>query len=357
MDGYINKRVFVNDLVPGLEIGKAVITEEGTVVLSEGTIVTPSLIDRLRQWGILTVFVRYEAGQVPVFQETPSSAIQRVFADEYEEIIQSLRKAFETMRYRKEVPVEALQVLAEDAVDSLAEVSGSLNHLHMVKSGGDYTYQHSLNVAVISGVLGRWLGYTGAELRELVFAGLIHDIGKTQIPLEILNKPGKLLASEMEIMKKHTTRGYNLIKDRKDLSARILYSVLQHHERMDGSGYPLGVPGEKIHPFAKIIAVADIFDAMTANRSYQKSASPFDVVQILVQEMFNKLDPEICTVFHDNVRDYFVGNIVELSDGRTAEVLYIAQFVGARPIVRAYDGEFLDLEKRKDITITSVVKT
>lgn len=355
-----SKRTFVSDLVPGLEIGEAVVTEDGTVALSEGTVLTPSLIERLRQWGILTVHVRREDVEQPVIEElaeeTLVPASKRIFAENYEATVHNLHKAFETMRYLKEVPVEAMRALAEESVCALAEAPGALNHLHMMKGYDDYTYRHSLNVAIIAGLLGKWTGYGGTELRELILAGLLHDIGKAQIPLELLNKPGKLLMSEMELMKKHTTRGYNLVKERKDVPAGVVYGILQHHERMDGSGYPLGVVGAKIHPYARIVAIADIYDAMTAERSYQKSSSPFEVVQILVQEMFNKLDPEVCTVFLNNVRDYFVGNVVQLSDGRTAEVLYIAQFVGAKPILRTREGEFIDLEKRKDIKISSVVK-
>lgn len=358
-----SKRMFVSDLIPGLEIGTAVITEDGTVALSEGTILTTSLIERLRQWGILTVHVCRESGNLLAFEEaayadaeTSGFTAKRLFAENYEDTVISLHKTFETMRYLKEVPVDAMRAMAEETVCALTEAPGALNHLHMMQGYDDYTYQHSLNVAIITGLLGRWAGYTGTELRTLILAGLMHDIGKAQIPLELLNRPGKLLTSEMELMKRHTTRGYNLIKEHKDVPAGAVYGILQHHERMDGSGYPLGVPGTKIHPYAKIVAVADIYDAMTSERAYQKSSSPFEVVQTLVQQMFNKLDPEICTIFLNNVRDYFVGNVVALSDGRIAEVLYIAQFVGAKPIVRTQEGEFIDLEKRVDIKIASVVK-
>jgi putative nucleotidyltransferase with HDIG domain len=356
MADYMHKRIFVSDLIPGLEIGKAVVTDDGTVVLTEGTVLTPSLIERLRQWGILTVFIRKEMEDGDAVEEEPVLSAQRTFVDGYENIIQNVRKSFEMMRYFKEVPIAQMQELVNNSIEVLLEVPGALNHLHNVKRQDEYTFRHSLNVAVIAGTLGRWLGYSGMGLSNLILTGLVHDIGKTQIPLEILNRPGKLLTSEMDLVKKHTTRGYNLLKNAAGLSPDILYGVLQHHERIDGSGYPLGVPGEKIHPFAKIIAIADIYDAMTTDRAYQKSASPFDVVQILMQEMFNKLDPEICTVFLNNVRDYFVGNQVELSDGRVGEVLYIGQFVGARPIIRTKDGAFIDLEKRKDIIIKGVVK-
>ena len=356
MADYISKRILVSDLTPGLEIGKAVITEEGTVVLTEGTVLTPSLIERLRQWGIQAVNVRQEITDNIAQQEPVFSATRMAFCGVYDDVLQDLRKAFETMRYRKEVPLSAIQSLADKAVN-LSEAPGVMNYLHLVKKPDEYTYRHSLNVGIITGLLGRWMDYSGQQLKELILAGLMHDIGKTQIPIDVLNKPGKLSPEELELVRKHTTRGYNLIKASKELSAGQAYGILQHHERIDGSGYPLGVPGEKIHPYARIVAVADIFDAMSSERFYQKSVSPFDIVQTLVREMFNKLDPQVCTVFLNNVRDYFVGSIVRLYDGRTAEVLYIAPFVGAKPILRTRDGEVIDLEKRKDVTITSIIYT
>jgi len=226
----------------------------------------------------------------------------------------------------------------------------------VVQRRDDYTFHHSLDVAVLCGVVGRWLGYKGEELKDLVLAGLLHDIGKTQIPLEILRKPGKLTPEETKIMQLHTTRGYNLVKEL-DLPAAVTYAVLQHHEREDGSGYPLQVTGDKIHPFAKLIAVIDIYDAMTCDKVYRKKVTPFEAVETITRDMYDKLDPNICAVFLNNVRDYFIGNTVLLSDGREAEVVYLGQYISSRPVVRTEDGLFIDLEQRKELSIVRLLGT
>jgi len=158
----------------------------------------------------------------------------------------------------------------------------------------------------------------------------------------------------MEAMKLHTTKGYNLLKEL-ELSQGVLFAVLQHHEREDGSGYPLGVKGDKIHNFAQIVAVADIYDAMTSDKVYREKTSPFQAVEALVQDMYGKLSPDVCTIFLNNVRDYFIGNIVELNDGREAEVVYLGQTMTARPIVRTPSGEFIDLERQKHVSIVKLV--
>ena len=267
MTDFVNKRIFLIDLLPGMEISKPVITDEGRVVLSEGTVTTPSLVERLRQWGVTSVFIKAEAETV--LEETPAQARQRFFADGYEDIIKNVRSAFESMRYLKKVPIGELQEVAQTSIYDLASIPGALNHLHTIKRRNDYTYSHSVHVATISGILGGWLGYRKEELKELILAGLLHDIGKTQVPLEILNKPGKLLPDEMEIMRKHTTRGFRLIKEFPAVSPGVIYGILQHHERLDGSGYPKGLKGDEICRNAKIVMIADVVDGITSGRPYK----------------------------------------------------------------------------------------
>ncbi|MDU2065889.1 MAG: HD domain-containing phosphohydrolase, partial [Sporomusaceae bacterium] len=176
------------------------------------------------------------------------------------------------------------------------------------------------------------------------------------IPLAVLNKPERLLDEEMAVMKMHTLYGYDLLKNVPGISKQVLAGVVQHHERLDGTGYPFGLAAEKIEPFGRIIAVADIYDALTSDRVYHKKTTPFAVVELLIEEMFGALDPTVCTVFLNNVRDYFLGNRVLLNTGEQAEVVYLGQFLGSRPIVKTEDGDFVDLERRKEVTIVKLVR-
>lgn len=347
----------IDELRPGMEIGRLVLTQDDKVVLSDGTILSESMIEGLKFWEINTVFIKESFLSEPDIDfSIPETSLQKKFYADYDDTVNVLKESFSKIRFFKEVPLVTMRDLAKKSIDPLVNTTGVINHIHMVRRQDDYTFHHSVNVAVICGVLGKWLGFVGKDLQDLVLAGLLHDVGKTQIPLEILNKPGKLTPDEMEIMRLHTTRGYQLVRDTPNLPSGIVYGILQHHERYDGSGYPLAVPGDKIHKYAKIIAIADIYDAMTSDRVYHRKISPFAVVEMIVEEMFNKLDPEIGTVFLNNVRDYFVGNIVELSDGRQAEVIYLGQFMAARPIVVTEDKEYIDLERNKDLSIVKVIR-
>ncbi|VBB06857.1 Hypothetical protein LUCI_2094 [Lucifera butyrica] len=360
MPHYIIKRLNLPDVKPGMVVGAMLLTEKGRLALDVGTVLTENLIERLVNWGIRVVDVRLEAEEPepPAWRglEVNPALLerQRKFDHGYEDTVRAIKTSFDTMRYFREVPIHDMKELAETSIDSLIELSGVVNHLHMARRPNDYTFCHSVNVAVLCGVLGRWLGYTGEVLKSLILAGLLHDVGKTQVPLSILNKPGKLSSPEMESVKQHTTLGYKMVRDIPGLTEDVLFGVLQHHERMDGSGYPFRVPGEKIHPFGKIIAIADIYDAMTSDRVYHNKVTPFEVVASLWREMYDKLDPGICGVFLNNVRDYFLGNHVELSDGREAEVVLMGQTAADRPVVRANDGTFIDLEKDKNISIVKL---
>lgn len=346
--------------VPGMQLGKDVLNDSGQVMVIAGTLLTTSIIEGLKCWDVPSVMIRTEvmstAVDIPEIIDTPISESQQKFYNGYDSTTDTVKKSFGKMRYFKEVPLQQMQEIAENEIFPMIESIGVLNHLQMVRHQNDYTFQHSINVAVTCGVLGKWLGYKGSELSDLVLAGLLHDVGKTQIPLAILDKPGSLTPEEMKVMQTHTVLGYKLIKDNKELSPSITYAVLQHHERMDGKGYPFQVEMDKFHQYARIVAVADTYDAMTSDRVYHKKMTPFAVVETMASEMYDKLDPTICAVFLNNVRSYFIGNVVKLNDGRRAEVVYLGPFMGARPTVIASDGQVIDLEKNKNIGIIELMQ-
>lgn len=358
MARYLKRMCLVKNVVPGAELGSVLLSENGRVVLEAGTTLTASILQLLENWGISQVeikeMVAEEASELPVEPEAPPVGVESDFYHEYTNTVNAIQHCFETMRYFKEVPISQMSQLVEKSIDPMVDTVGVINQLYLIRRWSEYTFHHSVNVAVLSGVLGKWLGYSGVALKDLILAGLLHDIGKSQIPLEILNKPDKLTAEEMDIMKNHCKAGFDMIKDVRCISLGVAHGILQHHERLDKSGYPGGLDDDNIHEFAKIIAVADIYDAMTSERVYHTKDSPFTVVEMISKEAFSKLDPEICTVFLNNVRDYLVGNIVALSDGSKAEVVFLGQYQASRPVVKTQSGEFIDLERRKDISIVEL---
>ncbi|MDU4962466.1 MAG: HD domain-containing phosphohydrolase [Sporomusaceae bacterium] len=182
--------------------------------------------------------------------------------------------------------------------------AGIANLLAQLRSHSGYTFLHSLNVAVISGLIGHELGISGDRLNSLVLSGLLHDIGKQHVPLAILNKRDRLDPVELAVIRRHAACGYEMLKELPHISLEARRGVLQHHERLDGSGYPLGLPKNKIALFARIIAIADSYDAMTGGRTYRSRLTPYMAIEAITAEMRHRLDKNIGSIFLAKLRDY-----------------------------------------------------
>ncbi len=179
----------------------------------------------------------------------------------------------------------------------------------------EYLERHSINVGIINGYIGKWIGMNSKEISDLILIGFLHDVGKTRIPSEILDAPRKLTPEEFEIMKSHPVYSYEFLQSDVGFTERIQQGVMQHHEKTDGSGYPNGLTGENITTFAKVTAISDMYDAMVSKRSYKEAESPLKIINEFANRNFNGLDERILTVFVKNMPKTFVGKKVMMSDG------------------------------------------
>ena len=363
----------LNQLYAGMIVAELMTSEDGKAILSQGTVLTNSLIRLLNQWGVEKVSIllpereksqQVESIEPDTVQEEkrikeevalPWSFDRAAFNAYYKETVELVKTAFNSISLFREVPVARMQELANQKIDPLVDAPGIMNHLLMIRHTHDYTFEHSVNVAILSGVLGKWMGIRGQELRDLIFAGLMHDIGKSQIPADVLNKPGKLLPKELDVMRMHASKGYYLLREVPQVPTVVMWAVLQHHERMDGSGYPLKLKGENIHKFARIISVADTYDAMTSDRVYRRRTTPYHVIDELFGQMHATLDPVVCSTFLYHVKDFMSGNIVLLSDGRQAKIVHPGNYPNGLPLVETADGQFVNLEKKREIKIYGLI--
>jgi putative nucleotidyltransferase with HDIG domain len=223
----------------------------------------------------------------------------------------------------------------------------------MLKISDEYTFKHSVDVATMSMIIGKKYGLTKDEVHEIGVAGLLHDVGKSKIPLEILNKPGRLTDEEFALMKQHSLFGFQILKERNQFPDSIMRGVLQHHEKLNGKGYPVGVTGEKIHKYAKIIAVADVFDALVTERPY-KSAFPKNTAIEMLMAMTEELDMEALKSFLASILLYPVDSLVQLSNGELAKVIENSPENCMRPkVVGLKTGKIYDLSS--DINCASVM--
>jgi len=336
------RSIKTTDLASGMMVGREVVSSEGITLLAKDTCLTKTQIDKLPSWGVQFLCIN------------DGMNAKAGFMEKYEEVIEAVEQFFETVRQSGQIPIMEMHELVDQIISPLINITGVLDYLYEVKLHSNYTFQHSVHVAVITGIFSRWLNYSGDEYRNLVIAGLLHDIGKISVPLSILNKPGKLLDSEFSIIKKHSEAGYKLFKESDEISEGMKMGVLQHHERIDGSGYPFGVQGSEIHAYAKIIAVADIYDAMTSDRVYHRKRTPFAVMEVIKEEMHNKLDASICLPILTNMQNYFIGSDVLLSNGQKANIIAMTFQACMTPMVLTYEGLFLDL-RTENIRIVDLI--
>ena len=349
----------ISNVEAGMILAKDVFTEKGTILLSQGVHLTEQCISSLR---------RRECSFVEVVYNEPSdnhgnfrykkTGIVRskiVFQAFYQETVQIIKEAFENIHLSNHLPLGVINRLVDSHIGPLINTYGAMEYMKNIQVHSDYTYRHSINVAIISGILGKAIGLEKSQLEDLVMAGLLHDIGKIKIALDILNKPGKLSPTEMALMKTHPGNGYQLLLQYNELSESVKLGVYHHHERDDGSGYPGGLTKKEISYYGKIVAIADIYDAMTTDRVYRRKLTPFCVAETLVEQMYHKLDPDLCLAFLNQIKSSLSNSIVSLSNGQQGEVVYLHTNPIIRPIIKLVDGTFLDLGKNREIGILNVV--
>jgi HD-GYP domain-containing protein (c-di-GMP phosphodiesterase class II) len=218
----------------------------------------------------------------------------------------------------------------------------------------DYTFYHSVAVGYIAAMIARWLKVPENEIMPIALAGTLHDIGKSKIDPQILYKPESLSVEEKQELNRYTVYGYHLVKSIPGIAEGVSLGVLQHQEREDGTGYPLGMQSEAIHYYAKIIAVADVFHAMCANKSYRPGISPYLVLEQLLNDSFGKLNPLIVRAFVESMTQFSAGVLVELSDGSIAKIVFIDRQYPTRPMVEV-NGQIMNLATKRDLVIRRVV--
>jgi HD-GYP domain-containing protein (c-di-GMP phosphodiesterase class II) len=341
-------------------LAKGLYGKDGSLLLQQGQSLKRSYISRIAKNGFQGVYISDQMSE--------EIEIRAVIDDELRNsAVKAVRDIY--VQDPAEGISRAMADQAKAVVHSIVEeIVGSRNimvNMIDLKSYDNYTYYHSVNVGVLSIVVGVALGMNSDALYKLGLGALLHDIGKVFVSRKIIDKRGPLTPAEFTEVKKHPLLGYKYLRDAGlDIPIPSLVGILQHHERMDGSGYPGKISGKEIHQFSRIISIADVFDAMTSDRPYRGAMMPSEVMEFLMGGAGTLFDPDLITLFTRKVAAFPLGTCVLLSNGLTAIVVENYEDCCLRPKVKIVCGDdagptYLDLKNDRslsNLTITGVVK-
>lgn len=328
----------IEAVTSGMIVGKDIYDAYDSILLCQGKRLSDLNVTRLREQGYSGIYIQDNLTRDIRIDDIMSPEIRT-------EACQSIRN----------FDLDEAKRVADSIVKCILEAESVSIDMVDLKTFDSYTYQHSVNVAVLATIVGMGMGFSEEKLKELCIAGMFHDMGKRMVPPEILNKPAKLTAEEYEIIKMHPQKSYDMLADRFELSSDVRMGVLCHHENEDGSGYPRGLKGKKINIFAKILHVVDVYDALTSKRSYKKAYACSEALEYLMGGIEKLFDKKTVDVFMQYVPIYPKGMQVLLSDGRKGVIVRNNCLSILRPVVRMGDGFDIDLtDMRRYSTLTII---
>ncbi|MGE4284081.1 MAG: HD-GYP domain-containing protein [Clostridia bacterium] len=352
------------DVKSGMILAQDVYNTSDVLLIPKDLKLNQSCLDKIDELGITSIWVLddYVDGITQqefdrMQQETnKGNSLKKELSETckqaYSHSKESVQDVLSDLSKGKSVDMKKVAGTSENLLKEFSYNLDIVRALNSFRGSDDYTYTHSINVALLCSMMGKWLNMNEQEIKDLTMAGLLHDLGKAKIPLEILNKPAGLTDEEYETVKDHSVMGYRAVEALNNVNNNIKMGVLMHHERLDGSGYPLRAKGPQIHQYAKIVGIADVFDAMTSDKVYKKKRFPFEVFEELERMAFNKLEPELLFLFLKNMAKYYVGEIVQLNTGEYGEIVFINPTCVYKPIIKV-DNAFVDLLYESNVRIES----
>lgn len=353
----------LEELKPGMVIAEDVLNSNGHVLIAAGFVVDNTVklkqflslhkVERIRirlhpkKYPAQTKKPKAEK-KSPVVPQTPPDFTAREearlqkrrqietkeFRERYQEHRESIKTEFQRMVKGESVTKESLEKQVIDILKSFEGIVNVFQLVETIKKDHRDLYAHYYQVTIISNAIGNWLGLNAQQMKDLTLSALLHDLGKEQLSPQLILKQMELTPEEALEYQKHVVNGYELARHYDFINHNMLQTILMHHERSDGSGYPLGLKQEKIPMNARIIAISDVYNTLTLPDSKGQRKTPFEAVKILESEYMHLLDTRILYIFLNRIGNCFLGQSVELSDGRSGEIIFIPRVHIYRPIVK-----------------------
>ncbi len=354
--------VSVNRLMAGCISAEDVFSMTNRPIITSKTVLTDEHINLLKAFQIETIEIentQIDGNFLDVLKEEDSAGLKKKeesFFDKFLLAVNQYKKEFRSWQYGVPLNIPAVRTIMLPLLEDLEQYSKEVFSLYHLSNKKEYIYQHSVAVGVISALIAKKMDYSKGEIVQIAMAGCLSDAGMSKIPSNLITKEEPLTEEEFEEVKRHTSYSLQMLPEHALLKKETRLAILQHHERLDGSGYPLGNEDNKIHPYAKVIAVSDTFHAMTSQRLYRSKQSPFKVLEKMQQDYFGKFDHVVLQALSSSIIQYTIGSTVKLSNGQRAEVLFIEGKSATRPLVKiAEDGMMLDLEKNRHLYIDEIL--
>lgn len=345
------RKIDIENVAPGVKIAKTIFNSEGRVLLTSGVEFKDQFLEKLRSNGITEIYIEDEMSE--------GIEVRDVICDQTRvEAKCVIKNLMDNYVFSQSINTGKVKDVIDKIIDELLNSRDILINLSDIKSVDDYTFEHSVNVCILSLITGIGLGYNSFRLKDLGVGALLHDIGKLKIPEEVLKKPSQLTVEEFEEIKKHTIYGYEILKNYENISMISAFIAFGHHERYDGSGYPLQLRGDNIHQCARIVAVADVYDALTSDRVYRKKLKPHEVVDYITSLGTHHFDKEIVDQFVQYIAVYPLGTGVLLNTRERGIVIKVDKNLPTRPVVRIVFNEkrekldqYYDIDLSKKLNI------
>jgi len=313
----------------GMILGKTLYGDNGEILLTRETPILLSYVKILYRLGFSGLYINDELSEDITVPEIISEELKM-------KTIKSVKNLMQPNIKKAEIrsSLKIIEKLMADIVDEISCNDDIMINMIDLKIASEYTFYHSVNVCVLSLVLGVALKFNKNDLYLLGTSALLHDMGKIYTPNEILDKPGKLTYDEFEIIKQHSKNGYKYVKENLDINCKVYKGIYEHHERYDGTGYPLNLKGEKISLFGRIIAIADVYDALISDRPYRKGVLPSEGIEYIMGFCGTMFDQRLAKTFFTKVAPYPIGSCVNLSNDLIGIVVENYSSYGLRPSVK-----------------------
>jgi HD-GYP domain-containing protein (c-di-GMP phosphodiesterase class II) len=362
-------RVKTTDLIEGCTLSEDVYSQTSRPIVKKNTVLTKELIEILKSFLITNVEISHILVTGETFtpseilvdiKNVPSGASRvnekREFTTLFLEATQKYKAHFQSWQSGLPIDISKVRTIILPLLEETQNKSSQIFYLHHFSTKEEYLYQHALVVGLLCGYIAKQQKFTQGNIVQAALAGLLADCGMVKLQPSIIQKKTALTPNEFKEIKNHTNYSYQMVQHIPSLKEGVKVAIFQHHERLDGSGYPMRLTNNKIHSVAQVIAVADTYHAMTSERMYRKKQSPFRVLELMKQDQFGQFDLSALNALCSWIVNFSKGSQIKLSNGQLGEVLFITDKSPTRPLIKINNtGEIINLEEFRELYVEEII--